>query len=222
MIPVTVLCSTIGRRSLVKTVESFKSQTHESGDRMIILGDGWERPWVRELEGDGVEFRKCPKSEFYGHSNVCGAIKDVTTPYWTWIGDDDLYLPGSFSRMREWMSTKCVLVTETLKPDGRFCSALRDRGSSKGQIGIAGWQAWVPRWMEISDFSTKADTDLFDELLIKHTHLNFRFLHSCPTVFIRFPETSREVWEKIGAGDMFPWEEGMWGWRRPDWDGLSQ
>lgn len=185
---------------------------------MVVLGDGWERPWIHQHTGDGVEFKRCQKAEFYGHRNVYEAVKGVTTSYWGWLGDDDLLLPGAFNRVREMFETGEVIVTEVMQPNGRFLGALRERSSERGRIAIAGWQAFVPRGIEIPDFSTLPDTELFDQLLIALTHRRFRFLHNSATALIRFPQTTRAAWEGTPLQDLFQWESDLVKWREPDWN----
>lgn len=175
---VTVLVPTIGRKALTDTVKSFMAQALLPTDRMVILGSGWEEHWVHTLTNEQVEFKWCERSKYRGHENVQRELGDVTTDYWMYLGDDDFFLPGVFQRIREWgfLSRFKLLVGKMILPNGQVYGLRRTRSSIPGHLAIGFLHSWIPRWMEIPDFSGMKDTDLMDSLMLKYTHFEFCFM----------------------------------------------
>lgn len=206
---ITVFVPTIGRPSLRKTVQSFVMQKRIHRDRLIMLGSGWEEPWAREMESEAVRFKKCPRSEYYGHDNVYRELVNLDTDYWMYLGDDDILLPGALDTARYWgeLSGFKLLVGQSIHPNGKAMSLIKTRASIPGRLGIGFLQTVIPSWMEMPDFSTFNDCELMDRLLLKYTHFEFAFMAAVLLTMPRFTECSKETWEMLNLNRIGEWEK---------------
>ena len=105
------LCSTIGRDLLKNLIQSFKAEAC-SGDRLHIMGDGWEEPWIFDLTDEQVTFEKRKKVGKFGHPHLTYALEQrvLKTSHVGLVDDDDVFLPGSFGVFRELASDGAAVV----------------------------------------------------------------------------------------------------------------
>jgi hypothetical protein len=99
------ITTTIGRATLPNLIGSFK-EVKGLGDELLVIGDGWEEPWIHDLTGEGVRFVKKPKGNEYGYSHRKEAL-DTHALQTDMIGlcdDDDVFFPGSFSYFKRKLS----------------------------------------------------------------------------------------------------------------------
>ena len=96
------ITTTIGRKTLKNLIGSFK-EVSSSGDKLLVIGDGWHEPWVDELTDDRVHFIKKPKGNEYGYSHRKQALDEhwLSTDMVGLCDDDDTFFKGSFDYFRK-------------------------------------------------------------------------------------------------------------------------
>ena len=152
---ITVICSTIGRASLRIMLDSWMEQRLEEEDRFLLFGDDWGPPeWIGKFPR--VEFARRPKSKFYGHRHLVEGMMKVETSHYTFMGDDDKYLPWAFADVRKVLCEVPVL-TGIIVPSMEQIPYLVGAGRRWPCIG--GWQMWMPRDIKLMDFSMASDAE---------------------------------------------------------------
>jgi len=169
---ITVLCSTLGRPTLKFLVASFVRQAKDT-DRLVLIGSAkpGEPVWVpsRLHFGDErVSYVKGMADDWYGHGNVWRAHQRVVSPYWMWLGDDDVLLPGALDGFREHMWTGKLLVGGFRLPSGVRVYPARGIVSEPHRLSVGHMQAAIPKDWEMPDFSRMSDNGLFETLIDQH------------------------------------------------------
>lgn len=151
---ITSICSTIGRPCLKGMVESFWAQELLPEDRLIVLGDGWaDGEWINEHPNS--EFHARPFVGMYGHKHRVEAMMEmVNTTHYTFIDDDDRYMPWGFKDVRP-LLTSIPILTAIILPSGLKANCLD--GTQNNRPCIGGWQMWMPRTTKLCDFSNISD-----------------------------------------------------------------
>jgi glycosyltransferase involved in cell wall biosynthesis len=98
---VSVLMATIGRPTLERAIQSFRSQAMP-GDQIVVIG---ATPDIeRRAEALGCTFVAArPGNDWGGHERSVG-IHHATGDYVSFMDDDDIYLPGARAAMAATMA----------------------------------------------------------------------------------------------------------------------
>ena len=105
----TIAVPTIGRETLVHTLDSIARQRLLPGDRVVVVLDTYQeppRPDVADLVAFyGFELRAHNGgTHFYGNPQLNHAIllaqHEFRTDYFCALGDDDVYVDGAIERLR--------------------------------------------------------------------------------------------------------------------------
>lgn len=152
---ITIICSTINRASLPIMLESWVNQELHEGDRFWLFGDG-----LGEIEClsrfPRVEYFPRPKSKYYGHRHLVEGMNKVETTHYSFMGDDDKYLPWAFRDVRP-ILTNIPVLTSIMVPSGDVIPFLK--GATTNRPCMGGWQMWMPRHVKLMDFSMASDAE---------------------------------------------------------------
>lgn len=162
MSSITVFLPTLGRSGLKATVRSFIEQQLEPDDRLIILGSGWEAPWIHLMDHPNIQFIKCPVSTCKGHENIQNIIHTITTDYWFYIGDDDVFMPGAFERIRPHLDGEHIIVVQFFASDGGKIFHWAHSGHSEHHIQFC--QVFFPTNMKLPSLAEYKDVQFMDEI----------------------------------------------------------
>jgi glycosyltransferase involved in cell wall biosynthesis len=106
-VTITIAVPTIGRPTLVDTLDSIARQDLRPGDQVLIVYDSFAPDALnlqatRSLvEGYGFAFiEHNGYVHFYGNPQLNHAITLATGDYFTCLGDDDIYVDGAIARIR--------------------------------------------------------------------------------------------------------------------------
>ncbi len=183
-ITISVICSTIGRPSLLELVESFMCQRREEEDRLVLFGDGWTgEGWIFPPE---VRFQTKPKAGYWGHRWLVEGMRTCATTHYTFMGDDDVYLPRAFDEVRSRLGAK-PLITSVMEPRNRhvipwFEGTVLAHTKDRGRACVGGWQIWLPRNIQLVDFSGMSDAQAWRELEASGQPIEEAF-DLCPVLF---------------------------------------
>lgn len=191
MSSITVFLPTLGRPGLRGTIRSFFEQELHLDDRLVVLGSGWEEPWITNLDHQNFEFRKCPRSTCKGHENLMVALEGLKTDYWFYIGDDDVFMPGAFERTRPLLDSERVFVGEFFGPDGtRSFYFLNEEFREAIQF----CQVFFPKGLELPDMTKMNDVRIMDWVIETH---GVEYMKGNMVVMPKYHQCSNDLW---------PWE----------------
>lgn len=97
-----VVIATPGRRTLLRTINSIQFQGLESGDDVLIMGDGYHKPTAELVEAVGPPFRyiATEKTRDWGHSQQNYGLQHIGGDWLVLQDDDDIFLPRAFDEIR--------------------------------------------------------------------------------------------------------------------------
>jgi len=120
----TICVPTMGRDTLVDTLESIKRQALQPNDQVLIVLDTFvaqmQIPRVQALvESYGFTFVAHNGGyAFYGNPQLNKAIELATGDFFCALGDDDVYVDGAIARLRQKLQpNRCVLFQFLAPPD---------------------------------------------------------------------------------------------------------
>lgn len=119
----TMAVPTIGRPTLVDTLDSIARQDLRPGDQVLIVYDSFA-PDVENLEAtrrlvEGYGFTFLTHNgwvHFYGNPQLNHAMTQATGDYFTALGDDDVYVDGAIARMRKAIAPGRALLYQFYSP----------------------------------------------------------------------------------------------------------
>ena len=108
----SIIIPTISRASLALTLESIKQQELLPGDEVIVVGDGLQ-PEARKMFSDSGlpgRFTETDPTHNWGMSQRNMLMGSAKGDYLLFIDDDDVYLPGAFTAIREAIQPDAVNI----------------------------------------------------------------------------------------------------------------
>lgn len=152
---ITVLCSTIGRPCLRGLLDSWMEQDRIEGDEFWLYGDGWKgEGWLEEYP---IEFIAKPHYGNYGNRWVSEGSRDVKSSHYTFMGDDDRYMPLAFEDMRPNLKD-IPLITSIWVHEGLKLKGLNSR-TDPDKVIVGMWQWWFPRHIHLPPFGDLHDAE---------------------------------------------------------------
>jgi hypothetical protein len=89
----TLIIATIGRPTLVRTLQSVKDQPMRDGDVVLVVGRG---AFIEETARQfGAQFLDCPPGGHLGSEERIAAFPHVTTSHLAFLDDDDIWAAGA-------------------------------------------------------------------------------------------------------------------------------
>ena len=98
-----VFIPTPGRKSLVRTVHSIKTQRLIPGDDILIVGDGhdeWTHNYIKSV-GPPFRYIAIPQTRDWGHSQDNYGMQNVGGDVIVAQDDDDIFAPRAFEEIRQ-------------------------------------------------------------------------------------------------------------------------
>lgn len=121
---ITIAVPTIGRPSIVDTLDSIARQDLRTGDQVLIVYDSFapdpaHLEQTRTLvEGYGFTFVAFNGYvHFFGNPQLNHAMTLATGDFFTALGDDDVYVDGAIARMRKALVRGRALLYQFYSPD---------------------------------------------------------------------------------------------------------
>ena len=160
---VTVICTTVNRDTLPRMAHTVLEQL-KPGDSLWVIGDGCE-PRLPRHPNLRVETRE--KSKYYGHEHRYAATKEVETSHYTFIDDDDCWLPGRLEKIRAALDHhQSMLIGFVHGQHGYPQTVLLGKDSDRPIPG--GWQMWFHKGAQIVDFSSYSDAEMVRQYLERY------------------------------------------------------
>lgn len=186
-IRLSLICPTIGRESLERTIKSAVPQLQE-GDEMIVVGDG-PQPEARSIckKFPQVRYLELPeKVGDYGCSPCDMGIDNATGDAVFFIGDDDQTAPGAFEVIRGYLTEEPGVPHAFGRKHGiwAFKPFLAISNISGQQLVVPLDRAKIPRMSDVS----KSLWETSDWEFISRVHEAWgkqTRLHNEPIAFMR-------------------------------------
>jgi glycosyltransferase involved in cell wall biosynthesis len=122
-VTLTIAVPTIGRPTLMDTLNSIQRQDLRSGDQVLVVYDSFapdagNLQATRALvEAYGFTFAEHNGYvHFYGNPQLNRAIELCTGDYFTALGDDDVYVDGAITRLRKALKPGRASLFQFLAP----------------------------------------------------------------------------------------------------------
>lgn len=99
----SIIIPTAGRGDLPLTIHSINTQGLVEGDQVLVIGDGPQHEAQDQIEalGEPYRFLSCQQTGDWGHTPCNFALPFCTGDYILVQGDDDIFLPRAFDKIRE-------------------------------------------------------------------------------------------------------------------------
>jgi len=99
----SIIIPTAGGGDLPLTIHSINTQGLIDGDQILVIGDGPQHEAQDQIEalGEPYRFLSCQQTGDWGHTPCNFALPFCTADYLLVQGDDDIFLPRAFDKIRE-------------------------------------------------------------------------------------------------------------------------
>ena len=166
MISISVVIPTIGRQTLIRTLDAIASQVTEA-DEVIVVADAnrpigetfhaaQDRYRYPSWQWRSLAFVDSFKGIYQSNSGFTLTSGDLILSH----SDDDIFVAGAFARMRELAESApdCPVLFRTRSPRGRMSWDIGDRRLVRNRAG--GGSIAVPRrWLVPYRYTLKGSVD---------------------------------------------------------------